>query len=198
MESGRIVARDIERFQPSAATLSVPAPGGANVAAGQAPQAPGSPAATYTDTPVSQMRKVIAKRLAESKFTAPHFYLTMEIGMDQAVLARTRLNETSPVKLSFNDLVLKACAAALKQHPAINSSWLGDRIRTNHVINIGVAVAVEDGLLVPVVRNAEQKGLAQIAQEVKVLADKAKNQKAATGGVGGQHLHHLEPGNVRY
>jgi pyruvate dehydrogenase E2 component (dihydrolipoamide acetyltransferase) len=123
------------------------------------------------------MRKVIAKRLSDSLFTAPHFYLTMEIVMDQAMAARTKLNELSPVKLSFNDLVLKACAVALKQHPAINSSWLGDRIRVNKVINIGVAVAVEDGLLVPVIRNADQKGLSQIAQEVKTLAEKAKTKK---------------------
>jgi len=151
-------------------------------AAAPAPQA--APAATapastdtYTDTPVSQMRKVIAKRLSESLFTAPHFYLTMEINMDRAIEARVRLNELSPIKLSFNDLVLKASAVALRQHPTVNSSWLGDRIRTNHVINIGVAVAVDDGLLVPVIRNADQKGLAQIATEVKELAGRAKTKK---------------------
>lgn len=173
--NGRIVQADVEGFRPtSAAPAAAPQPAAAAVP--QAAPAAAS-AADYTDTPISQMRKVIAKRLAESKFTAPHFYLTMEIGMDQAMAARTKLNELSPVKLSFNDLVLKACAAALRQHPAINSSWLGDRIRVNKVINIGVAVAVEDGLLVPVVRNADQKGLAQIAQEVKALADKAKTKK---------------------
>ena len=139
--------------------------------------APAAQEGTYTDTPVSQMRKVIAKRLAESMFTAPHFYLTMEINMDKAVEARGRLNELSPVKLSFNDLVLKASAVALRQHPAINSSWLGDKIRQNKVINIGVAVAVDEGLLVPVVRNADQKGLSQIATEVKELAGKAKSKK---------------------
>ncbi len=177
-ENGRIVSRDIEAYQPPVA-----APGAASVVtSAAAPVAPASAssatsAGDYTDTPVSQMRKVIAKRLAESMFTAPHFYLTMEIGMDQAMTARTKLNELAPVKLSFNDLVLKACAVALRQHPTINSSWLGDRIRTNKVINIGVAVAVEDGLLVPVVRNADQKGLAQIAQEVKALAEKAKTKK---------------------
>lgn len=177
-ENGRVVARDIDTYQPrAAATAPAATPAASAPAASATPAAPAATSADYTDTPVSQMRKVIAKRLAESMFTAPHFYLTMEIGMDQAMAARTKLNELSPVKLSFNDLVLKACAAALRQHPAINSSWLGDRIRTNKVINIGVAVAVEDGLLVPVVRNADQKGLAQIAQEVKALAEKAKTKK---------------------
>jgi len=123
------------------------------------------------------MRKVIAKRLAESKFTAPHFYLTMVIDMDNAVASRAKLNEVSKVKISFNDLVLKACAVALKQHPAVNSSWLGDKIRINHHINIGVAVAVEDGLLVPVVRFADTKSLSQIGEEVKDLAKRAKDKK---------------------
>ena len=100
------------------------------------------------------MRKVIARRLSESLFTAPHFYLTMSINMDAAVAARAKINESVPVKISFNDLVLKATALALRQHPKVNSSWLGDNIRYNHHINIGVAVAVEDGLLVPVVRFA--------------------------------------------
>ncbi len=178
-ENGRIVSRDIEGYQPRAtAEIAVPVPAPAAAVAAKAPvAAPAASAADYDDVPVSQMRKVIAKRLAESKFTAPHFYLTMEIGMDNAMAARVKLNELSPVKLSFNDLVLKACAVALKQHPAINSSWLEDRIRFNKVINIGVAVAVPDGLLVPVVRNADQKGLSQIAREVKELADKAKNKK---------------------
>ena len=123
------------------------------------------------------MRKVIAKRLAESKFSAPHFYLTMSIDMDKAVESRAKLNEVSPVKISFNDLVLKAAAVALKQHPAVNSSWLGDKIRINHHVSIGVAVAVEDGLLVPVVRFADTKSLSQIGAEVKDLAQKAKNKK---------------------
>src|ERR1700761_8515901 len=120
------------------------------------------------------MRKVIAKRLAESKFTAPHFYITMSIDMDKAVESRAKLNEVSPVKISFNDIVLKAVAVALKQHPKVNSSWLGDKIRINHHVNIGVAVAVEEGLLVPVVRNADMKPLSQIAQEVKDYAQRAK------------------------
>jgi len=123
------------------------------------------------------MRKVIAKRLSESLFTAPHFYLTMEISMDKAMEARVKLNELSPVKLSFNDLVLKATAMGLRQHPVVNSSWLGDKIRQNKLINIGVAVAVDEGLLVPVIRNADQKGLSQIATEVKELAGKAKTKK---------------------
>ena len=123
------------------------------------------------------MRKIIAKRLAESKFSAPHFYLTMAINMDKAVESRAKLNEVSKVKISFNDIVLKACAVALKLHPKVNSSWLGDKIRYNHHVNIGVAVAVEEGLLVPVVRFADMKSLSQIATEVKEYAQKAKDKK---------------------
>ena len=171
-------------------TTAAPQPAGpANLQAdamqGNAPEiAPAKPAAvpaaaegTYTDTPVSQMRKVIARRLSESLFTAPHFYLTMEIVMDKAMETRVKLNELSPVKLSFNDMVIKACAVALRQHPVINSSWLGDRIRQNKQVNIGVAVAVDEGLLVPVIRNADGKGMSQIATEVKELAGKAKSKK---------------------
>jgi pyruvate dehydrogenase E2 component (dihydrolipoamide acetyltransferase) len=180
-DNGRIVQRDVEGFKSGAAPASPAAPAQAAPAA-EAPKAtpaaaPAAAEGTYTDTPVSQMRKVIAKRLSESLFTAPHFYLTMEINMDRAMEARVKLNELSPVKLSFNDMVIKASAVALRQHPAINSSWLGDRIRQNKVINIGVAVAVDEGLLVPVVRTADQKGLAQIANEVKELAGKAKSKK---------------------
>ena len=123
------------------------------------------------------MRKIIAKRLAESKFTSPHFYLTMEINMDKAIEARKSMNEISPVKISFNDIVLKATAAALRQHPKVNSSWLGDKIRINHHIHVGVAVAVEEGLLVPVVRFADNKSLAHISAEVKELAKKAINKQ---------------------
>ena len=184
-DNGRIVQRDVENFQPGAALLAPVAPAAAPAAPAAQPQAApvAQPAASapqagaYTDTPVSQMRKVIAKRLSESLFTAPHFYLTMEINMDKAIEARVRLNELSPIKLSFNDLVLKSAAVALRQHPVVNSSWLGDKIRQNHVINIGVAVAVDEGLLVPVIRNADQKGLAQIATEVKELAGRAKAKK---------------------
>jgi pyruvate dehydrogenase E2 component (dihydrolipoamide acetyltransferase) len=123
------------------------------------------------------MRKVIAKRLSESLFTAPHFYVTMSIDMDQAIATRTKVNETSSVKISFNDFVLKACAVALKQHPNINSSWLGDKIRYNEAINIGVAVAVDEGLLVPVIRDADQKSLGAISTMVKDFAQKAKAKK---------------------
>ncbi|MFT6829116.1 MAG: pyruvate dehydrogenase E2 component (dihydrolipoamide acetyltransferase), partial [Roseivirga sp.] len=132
---------------------------------------------SYDEFKVSQMRKTIAKRLAESKFTAPHFYLTMEINMDKAIDARVSMNEVSPVKISFNDMVIKAAAAALRKHPQVNSSWLGDKIRVNHHIHIGVAVAVEDGLLVPVVRFADNKPLSHIAAEVKQLGAKAKSKE---------------------
>jgi pyruvate dehydrogenase E2 component (dihydrolipoamide acetyltransferase) len=131
----------------------------------------------YIDIPVSQMRKVIAKRLAESKFGAPHFYLTMEITMDKAMEARTQMNEVSDVKISINDMVIKAVAMALRKHPAVNASWKDDFIRQNQHIHIGVAVAIEDGLIVPVVRFADQKTLSQIGSEVKELADKAKGKK---------------------
>jgi pyruvate dehydrogenase E2 component (dihydrolipoamide acetyltransferase) len=178
-DNGRIVKKDVDSYTPAAASAS----GGASQSAVQVAQA-GKPVTavpsgqvSYEDVPVSQMRKVIAKRLAESKFTAPHFYITMSIDMDNAVEARGKLNEVSPVKISFNDLVLKAVAVALKQHPAINSSWLGDKIRVNHHVNIGVAVAIEDGLLVPVVRFADTKSLSQIGAEVKDLAQRAKNKK---------------------
>ena len=132
---------------------------------------------SFDEVPVSQMRKVIAKRLSESLFTAPHFYLTMSINMDAAIEARTKMNETAKSKISFNDLVLKATSVALKQHPKVNSSWLGDKIRYNHHVNIGVAVAVEEGLLVPVIRFADTKSLSQINVEVKDYAQKAKDKK---------------------
>ena len=123
------------------------------------------------------MRKTIARRLAESKFTAPHFYLTMEINMDKAIEARKSMNEVAPVKISFNDLVLKAAASALRRHPKVNASWLGDKIRFNHHIHIGVAVAVDEGLLVPVVRFADNKSLSHISVEVKELGEKARNKQ---------------------
>lgn len=170
-DGGRIVKSDIDNYKPAASAPAATASGKATPAA--------TPAGTvsFDEVPVSQMRKVIAKRLAESKFTAPHFYVTVAIDMDAAVASRAKLNEVSKVKISFNDLVLKACAIALKQHPAVNSSWLGDKIRVNHHVNIGVAVAVEDGLLVPVVRFADTKSLSQIAGEVKEFAQKAKDKK---------------------
>ncbi|MDQ3291042.1 MAG: 2-oxo acid dehydrogenase subunit E2, partial [Bacteroidota bacterium] len=139
--------------------------------------ASGTAGQDYEEVPVSQMRKVIARRLSESLFTAPHFFLTMEIDMDKAIETRNALNEVSPIKISFNDLVIKAAAAALRSHPAVNSSWLGDKIRFNKQINIGVAMAVEEGLLVPVVRQADQKSLSQIAGEVKDYSGKAKSKK---------------------
>ncbi len=171
-EAGRIVKRDIETYQPAKETAktSTTSPT-VSVAAPQVGKE------HYTEVPVSQMRKVIARRLSESLFTAPHFFLTMEINMDKAIAARTSMNEISPVKLSFNDMVLKASAVALRKHPAVNSSWLGDKIRYNDHVHIGVAVAVEEGLLVPVVRFADTKSLSQIAAEVKELGGKAKSKK---------------------
>lgn len=181
-DGGRIVKSDIESFQPGKAVPAAAATPAAPVASTPAQPATtttsgGAGLVSFEDRPVSQMRKVIARRLAESKFTAPHFYLTMSIDMDKAVASRAQLNELAPVKISFNDMVLKAVAIALKQHPVVNSSWLGDTIRTNHHVNIGVAVAVDEGLLVPVVRNADTKGLSQIATEVKDFAGKAKAKK---------------------
>lgn len=186
-DNGRIIKRDVEAaMQQASAPAATAAPSVAPAAAPAAPveSAPavapfvyGSNGANYEDTPVSQMRKVIARRLGESKFSAPHFYLTVEIDMGKAIKWRTRLNEVAPTKISFNDLVVKACAASLRQHPTINSSWMGDFIRQNQDVNIGVAVAVPDGLLVPVIRHADMKSLSQINTEVKTLAGKAKNRK---------------------
>jgi pyruvate dehydrogenase E2 component (dihydrolipoamide acetyltransferase) len=166
---GRIIKKDVVEFKPSA-----PAP-----AAQKTVSVTSAPAGqiSFDDVPVSQMRKTIAKRLSEAKFTAPEFYLTIQVDMDQAVNSRAKINETAPVKISFNDFVLKATALALKKHPAVNSSWMGDKIRMNHHVNIGVAVAVEDGLLVPVVRFADTKSLSQISVEVKDFATKAKSKK---------------------
>lgn len=123
------------------------------------------------------MRKVIAKRLAESMYTAPHFYLTIEVNMDNAKAAREQMNAISPIKISFNDMVIKACAMALKKHPYVNASWLGDKIRINHHVNIGMAVAVTDGLVVPVIRSADMLSLSQIAANSKSYAEKAKNKQ---------------------
>jgi pyruvate dehydrogenase E2 component (dihydrolipoamide acetyltransferase) len=201
-DNGRIVKQDVDNFSPAqqstapaqqAPVQEAPAP--QPVAQAPVEQAPSAAApakaaetkapatqsaigqVSFDEVPVSQMRKVIARRLAESMFTAPHFYLTMSIDMDRAVETRVKLNELSPVKISFNDMVLKAVAVSLKQHPKVNSSWLGDKIRVNHHVNIGVAVAVEEGLLVPVVRFADAKSLSQIAVEVKEYAKKAKDKK---------------------
>jgi len=167
---GRIIKKDVAEYSP---------PASATPATQKTTAVSTSPAGqvSFDEIPVSQMRKVIAKRLTEAKFTAPEFYLTITVDMDQAVSSRARINENAPVKISFNDFVLKATALALKKHPAVNSSWMGDKIRVNHHVNIGVAVAVEDGLLVPVVRFADTKSLSQISQEVKEFATRAKNKK---------------------
>ncbi len=204
---GRIVKADVESFKPgnalpgdvakSVAAQSVapvakpvpapaPAPQPAPVAetpketvSAPAPQPAPAQATTgdYEDIPLSQMRKTIARRLSESMFSAPHFYLTIEINMDNAMALRGQVNAIAPAKISFNDFVIKASALALKQHPNVNASWLGDKIRKYNYVNIGVAVAVDEGLLVPVVRNADQKTLSTIAGEVKTMAGKAKEKK---------------------
>lgn len=132
---------------------------------------------SFEDVPLTQMRKVIAKRLAESMYTAPHFYLTIEVNMDGAKTAREQMNANSPVKISFNDIVIKACALALKKHPYVNASWMGDKIRINHHVNIGMAVAVQDGLVVPVIRSADMLPLSHIAMTSKSFAEKAKNKQ---------------------
>ncbi len=176
-DGGRITKSDIDNYKPSAAK-----PAAQEKSAAQAPASTGSAITgqvSFEDVPVSQMRKTIARRLSEVKFSAPEIYLTMEINMDKAVASRAQINEVSPNKISFNDLVIKAAALALKQHPDINSSWQGDTIRVNHHIDIGVAVAVDQGLLVPVVRFADTKSLSQIAGEVKDLAGRAKSKKLA-------------------
>ena len=175
-DGGRIVKKDVDSFVPGTAAVSAQQQQPAAAVKTALPAAPAGQV-SFDEVPVSQMRKVIARRLAESKFSAPHFYVTMSIDMDKAVESRGRINEVAPVKISFNDIVLKAVAVALKQHPGVNSSWLGDKIRINHHVNIGVAVAVEDGLLVPVVRFADTKSLSQIATEVKDFAQRAKNKK---------------------
>ncbi len=175
-EGGRIIKKDIENFKPAAAPQAeAPKAGSAPAAAPVIPTFVGE--VKFTEQPVSQMRKVIAKRLAESLFTAPHFYLTISIDMDNAMAARTAINAVAPVKVSFNDIVIKAVAVALKKHPAVNSSWGGDKIRFNEHTNIGVAMAVEDGLLVPVVRFADGKSLSHISAEVKDFGAKAKAKK---------------------
>ncbi len=170
-ENGRIVKKDIENFTP---TASKPAP--TSAAVNNAVVAV-SGTEGFHEVNVSQMRKTIAARLGESKFSAPHFYLTLEINMDKASVAREQMNTISDVKISMNDLVIKAAAAALRKNPNINSSWLGTKIRYNHHIHIGVAMAVEDGLLVPVVRFADNKSLSQISAEVKEYGKKAKEKK---------------------
>lgn len=161
-EGGRITKNDIEDYNPSA---------------GGAMSTFVSGVESFEDIPNSQMRKTIARRLSESKFSAPEFYLTMEINMDKAIEARVSMNEVLPVKISFNDMVIKATALALTKHPKINSYWMEDRIRVNKHVHIGMAVAVEDGLLVPVIRFANEKSIAQISSEAKELGGKAKSKQ---------------------
>ncbi|SNR62222.1 pyruvate dehydrogenase E2 component (dihydrolipoamide acetyltransferase) [Lutibacter flavus] len=165
-ENGRVVKRDIEYFVP--ATMAAPAALNQTTALGEE---------SFEETTNSQMRKTIARRLGESKFTAPHYYLMLEINMDSAIASRKVINEIPDIKVSFNDMVVKACAMALKKHPQVNSQWFDDRTRVNHHVNIGVAVAVEDGLLVPVIPFTDQKSLTQIGAEVKDKAIKAKTKK---------------------
>ena len=171
-ENGRITKSDVEKFKPSAAQSAGATKTAASIVL---PQIEGEE--SFEEIAVSQMRKAIARRLSESKFTAPHFYVTMEINMDKAIEARKSINEIAPLKISFNDMVIKAVAAAIRQNPDVNVSWLGDKMRKNHHINIGVAVAVKDGLVVPVIRFADNKSLSHIAIEVKELAQKAHDKK---------------------
>ena len=165
-EGGRIIKEDIKNFEPSDSSQTETV---------KLPQIHSSE--SYDEVPVSQMRKTISKRLAESKFSAPHFYLTMEINMDNCIEGRNKINETSDVKISFNDIIVKACAVALRKHPMVNASYLTDKMRINHHIHIGVAVAVDDGLLVPVIRFADNKSLSHISSEVRNLATRAKNKE---------------------
>ena len=179
-DGGRIVKADVDSFSPAAVSSQQPV-----VSSKQPASSPQQLVAKFTptteekfiDTPNSQMRKTIARRLGESMFAAPHFYLTMEINMDNAISARAQMNEFSPVKISFQDMIIKACAMALRQHPAVNSSWMGDFIRTYQHIHIGSAVAVPEGLIVPVIKFADQKSFSQIAAEAKELYGKAKDKK---------------------
>ncbi|WP_353197567.1 pyruvate dehydrogenase complex dihydrolipoamide acetyltransferase [Parapedobacter defluvii] len=177
-DGGRIIKKDVESYTPAAKAEATPtaakteAPAAATTI--NIPQYVGEE--RYTEKPVTQMRKTISRRLSET-FVIPHFYLTMKIDMDSAIQARAKINEVAPVKVSFNDLVIKAAAVALKQHPAINASWQGDKIRYNEHVNVGVAVAVDEGLLVPVVRFADGKSLSHISAEVKEFAQRAKAKK---------------------
>jgi pyruvate dehydrogenase E2 component (dihydrolipoamide acetyltransferase) len=165
-DGGRIIKADVDNFKPGAVATSVAS--SRPIIAGQE---------SYTDTQLTSMRKTIARRLGESMFTAPHFYLSMEICMDNAINARAQMNEMSPTKISFQDMLIKACALSLKQHPAVNSSWMGDFIRTYDHVHIGSAIALPEGLIVPVLKFADQKSLSQIAAESKELYDKARNKK---------------------
>ncbi len=168
-DGGRIIRKDIENYKDLSASIS------------ETNKEISLPKIhseeSFEEIPVTQMRKTISKRLAESKFSAPHFYLTMEIDMDNCIDGRKKINESSEIKISFNDIILKACAVALRKHPMVNSSFLTDKIRINHHVHIGVAVAVDEGLLVPVIRFADNKSLSHISAEVKSLAKKAKDKQ---------------------
>jgi len=180
-DHGRIVKRDIENFKAS--DTAAPVAKGASTPAISLPSVIGEE--SFTEVPVSQMRKVIVKRLSESLFTAPHFYITMEINMDKAIEARVSINEVATAKVSFNDMVIRATAAAIRKHPMVNASWQGDKIRVNNHIHIGVAIAIEDGLVVPVVRFADSKSLSHISLEVKELGAKAKSKKIQPADMSG-------------
>ena len=176
-DHGRITKKDIDSYVPSASSVPQASSSTPQIAKATAPAFVANGQESYTDTALTQMRKVIARRLGESKFTAPHFYLTMEINMDNAITARASMNEVSPVKISFNDMIIKSTAMALRLHPDVNSSWMGDFIRHNHHIHIGSALALPEGLIVPVIRFADQKSLSQIAADAKELYGKAKDKK---------------------
>lgn len=172
-DGGRVTKKDVDSYVPSTA----PAQSAATKSTAQAAAFTATGQEGYTDVALTQMRKVIARRLGESKFSAPHFYLTMSINMDNAMTARVAMNEVSPVKISFNDMIIKASAMALRKHPDVNSSWMGDFIRQNHHVHIGSALALPEGLIVPVIRFADQKTLSQIAADAKELYGKAKDKK---------------------
>ncbi|TXF91745.1 2-oxo acid dehydrogenase subunit E2 [Neolewinella aurantiaca] len=182
-EGGRIVKADVEKAQaaPAPAPAAAAAPAAPAPEAAPAPNVPafafGASGENYVDTPVSQMRKAVSRLVSNSKFTAPHFYVTVEIAMDKVWEFRKRINEVAPVKISFNDLVVKACAVNLLKHPVMNSSWQGDTIRENGEVHISCAVAIPDGLMMPVVRHANMKSLSQINLDVKALVGKAKARK---------------------
>ncbi|HPI54541.1 MAG TPA: dihydrolipoamide acetyltransferase family protein, partial [Chitinophagaceae bacterium] len=171
-DNGRIVKRDIDDYKPAAATAP---------SAVAAPISVASPSIGFTeghtDIPLTQMRKIIAQRLSESMFTAPHFYLKTSVEMNALMDARVQMNKISPVKISFNDIMIKACALALTRHPDVNSSWMGDFIRQNHHVHIGSAIALPDGLIVPVIKHANLKSLSQIASDANALYEKARTKK---------------------
>ncbi len=176
-DGGRVTKKDVDEYKTGATTASPAAVSTEKQAAVYSPVFTATGEEGHTDIPLTQMRKIIARRLSESKFSAPHFYLSMEINMDNAITARIAMNELSPVKISFNDLIIKACASSLRLHPDVNSSWMGDFVRQNHHIHIGSALALPEGLIVPVIKFADQKSLSQIAADAKQLYAKAKDKK---------------------